>query len=121
MSGMKSYILTIDKSLRVQDLVGCLSSTNLEPEIVYGIDGRNRPKNFFNNNRHDFLSWLHIGRRLSNEEIACALGHRMIYDLIQTESWEWALICEDDAIPQVEFMHEFIVTLIEEINAVESV
>lgn len=119
MSGMKSYILTIDKSLRVQNLVGSLSSANLEPEIVYGIDGRNKPRFFFRSNRHDFLSWLHIGRRLSNEEIACALGHRLIYDLIQKERWEWALICEDDAIPQVEFSHEYIHALINEIKEMQ--
>jgi GR25 family glycosyltransferase involved in LPS biosynthesis len=118
---MKSYILTIDEDLRVQNLIGCLSSANLEPEVVYGVDGRNKSRFFFRGNRHDFLSWLHIGRKLSNEEIACALGHRLIYDLIQKERWGWALVCEDDAIPQIEYSREYIYALIEEIEEIEGV
>ena len=114
---MKSYILSIDENLRVAGLAESLRLGELEPQIIQGVDGRNKSKRFFKKNRHNFLTWLHIGRKLSNEEIACALGHRLIYDVIRDEKSEWSLICEDDAMPQAGVSLTYISRIIDEVAA----
>jgi len=96
---LNTYILTIDGSYRTTELIRKLQFDDFDPESVVGVDGRNKSKHFFKNTRHDYLSWLALGRPLTNEEIACALGHRMIYELIHENDTDWALICEDDAVP----------------------
>lgn len=99
MTNLNTYILTIDGSYRTKELIRRLELDDFNPKSVLGIDGRNKSKHFFKNTRHDYLSWLTLGRSLTNEEIACALGHRMIYELIHGNDSDWALVCEDDAVP----------------------
>lgn len=95
-----TYILTLDGSLRNRDLLNFCASNNLGAELVIGIDGRNKPKTFFRDSRHDFLSRINIGRRLTNEEIACGLGHLKIYNYASTSNLSWFLVCEDDTFPR---------------------
>jgi GR25 family glycosyltransferase involved in LPS biosynthesis len=47
--------------------------------------------------RADFISINLIGRKLTNGEIACAMGHEGIYELINNSKDDISLIFEDDA------------------------
>ena len=40
-----------------------------------------------------------LGRALSDAEIGCALSHINTYRRVVRNNWDWALVCEDDAIP----------------------
>ena len=95
-----SFILTLDGSVRSKALFGFLQAHNLNPQLVIGYDGRNKPKSHFKKSRHDFLSWLNFGRRLTNEEIACGLGHLKIYNIAKESELNWFLVCEDDVFPR---------------------
>ena len=113
---LNTYILTIDGSYRTKELISRLEMDDLNPKSVLGIDGRNKSKHFFKNIRHDYLSWFTLGRSLTNEEIACALGHRMIYELIHENKSDWALICEDDAVPLENLSHFTIQKIVNEVE-----
>ena len=99
MFAITTFILTLDGTLRSATLYKFCKKNNLNPCVVTGFDGRNKPRLHFKHSRHDFLSWLNFGRRLTNEEIACGLGHLKIYNLAKDLDSSWFLICEDDAFP----------------------
>ena len=69
LANLNTYILTIDGSYRTKELIRRLELDDFNPKSVLGIDGRNKSKHFFKNTRHDYLSWLTLGRSLTNEEI----------------------------------------------------
>lgn len=95
-----TYILSLDGMLRSNKLFEFCEENDLNPVVIIGFDGRNKSKSHFKDKRHDFLSWVNMGRRITNEEIACGLGHLKIYNTAKDLDLTWFLICEDDTFPR---------------------
>lgn len=66
--------------------------------LFYGIDGRNGLPAFVEEKVDRVSACKKYGRHLSNGELACALSHQGIYQLIVARGWPGAIVLEDDAI-----------------------
>jgi glycosyl transferase family 25 len=96
---VKTYVLGLQDSFRGKSLENFLHNRGLNPEIIYGIDGKDFTekdlKKIYSSRRAKVI----MGRNLANSEIACALGHIEIYKKFIESGDEWALILEDDTYP----------------------
>jgi len=90
---VKFYILGIKRNFRGEDLFNCIEATGFDVEIVWGVDATLDPLKEF---RDDSKSQFFYRRKLTNGEIACTLGHRMIAKKAQLDHVDIAIVLEDD-------------------------
>ena len=101
---IKFYILGIQDNFRGKQLYSLLESSGKNVEIFWGIDGRNFvfPSEFLDDKKSQFL----YGRILSQPEIACTIGHKLIARRAFLDSVDLAVILEDDVeINNLDILH----------------
>lgn len=94
---MKIFVVTLKKETERQDVVRQrMAKLGLEFEFFYGVDGYSLSESELDRVDQEFCR-VNFGHELSLGEIGCALSHIKLYEKIQKEDVERALILEDDA------------------------
>ena len=98
------YVISLRDSLkRRKKIENNLNELEIPFEFVEAIDGRKGLPEYWE-------SWIDRERnqrirKLSDPTFACALSHLMVYQRIIKENMEYALVLEDDAVPQQDLFH----------------
>ncbi|RMH46182.1 MAG: glycosyltransferase family 25 protein [Gammaproteobacteria bacterium] len=105
----KVFVITLPYAVERQKTISKeLAELGLKFEFIEGIDGR-KLNPATHPNYAPLKRRLFYGRDLSAGELGCLLAHRKIYELILKEKIKYALILEDDALPQIflpDVLHE---------------
>jgi GR25 family glycosyltransferase involved in LPS biosynthesis len=104
---IKFYILGIERNFRGAGLYEDILSNGFDVQIIWGFDAKEIT---FPNFRDDEKSIFFYRRILTDEEIACTLGHRLILLQAQRDGVDFAIILEDDA--QITNMQELVASVI---------
>lgn len=92
-------IITIKRNkARCDFLCQRLDNLGLKYQVIEGYDSQEMLDSDFEKINTDFYYNLY-GIRMSRSEIACALSHRKVYEVMISQNIERALILEDDAFP----------------------
>lgn len=80
-------------------LASAMEALGLSVRFIDAVDGRSGlpPEHAASFDRQ--ASMRQMGRAMTDGEVACALSHRRVYDMMVEEHIDHALILEDDAIP----------------------
>jgi len=100
---MNAYILGLEKGFRGNNLVDYFVRVGMQPEIVFGVDARISKEYLIEKMANSKKIKRIMGRELSTAEAAVVLGHRMVYERFLQTSDEWALVLEDDSLPNLNF------------------
>jgi glycosyl transferase family 25 len=100
---MKVYVLGLKEAFRGTDLVTYLRDLGFEPETVFGVDARSFTSEEFLSLYSNWRSIRIMNRELTPMEVACAIGHRNIYEKFAQTNEEWAMILEEDGVPTENF------------------
>lgn len=91
----QAKILTLGKP-RNPNLVETLEAQGFQVELIQGLDARERDRDGLERFADtDFLAAIQEG--LSDGELACAIGHRLVYEKIMEQDIALTLVLEDDA------------------------
>lgn len=92
------FVITLEHSLQRRETISSrLGELGIPFEFQPGVDGRKIALL----SHPGYAKWkrrMFFGRDLSNGEFGCILAHKSIYERIETQNIELALILEDDAI-----------------------
>lgn len=88
-----------DSQDRRAALSGAMDALGLPVRFIDAVDGRSGLSAEFAASADRQASERQMGRAMTDGEIACALSHRRVYDVMISEHIDHALILEDDAIP----------------------
>lgn len=105
---MKIFVLSLLRALdRRHDAELKLRSIGLEFEFHDSIDGQEFSHNELEDLKENMPAYQSTKRPLSNEEIACWLGHKEIWKKISARKDDFAMVLEDDFFftqPPLEFL-----------------
>ncbi len=94
---MKVYVITLKRHVKRQELMRQrMAHLGVEFEFFYGVDGYQLSESELARVDQAYCR-EHFGHELTHGEIGCALSHIKLYEKIQKEGIEQALILEDDA------------------------
>jgi GR25 family glycosyltransferase involved in LPS biosynthesis len=93
---MQTYILTMENSLRHQDLVSELNKRGISATCVNAPEITSVEFRQYRFNFNERATYAKLGYNLSDNAISCLLGHRKIYSNFLESRSEWALVLEDD-------------------------
>lgn len=89
--------------VRRAPLLDALAAQGIACEVVLGVDGRNGLPPEYEPAVDRAAAQARLGRPISDAELACALSHQKIYQLIVDRGLPGAVVLEDDAQPQAGF------------------
>ena len=95
---MKIYILGVPEKYRGKNLESRLTNFGLEFLLVEGIDGASLNEDASNLLINQSLAQAQYGRKLTNGEACCTIGHAKIAKKFLESNEDWALVLEDDVI-----------------------
>lgn len=106
----KVYILTLEKATERHAVFAKLLN-GLNYEIVYGIDKETIDVDtLIEENKFDAVAAKKVNtfkREFRLGEIACSMGHNLMYQKIIEHNYQKVLILEDDVIPNIEAISNF--------------
>ena len=95
------YVLNLDRSeKRMNEFNAAFSAINLTVERVPAIDGNLIDKNSFSN---DNRCRKEMGRSIQKGEVGCFLSHKKALEKFLMTKAKYAVVFEDDAVPDDEF------------------
>lgn len=100
-AGIPVYVISLkDSELRRRNMTARLGALGIPFQFVDAIDGRTgRLPDVF-----DGARVIRTGFQQSEAEIACAMSHRLVQRMVARGDSDLALILEDDADPQSDFL-----------------
>ena len=95
------YVLNLDRSeKRMDEFKAAFDATNLTVERIPAIDGSLIDTNSFAN---DSVCRNEMGRSIQKGEVGCFLSHKKALEKFLTTEAKYAVVFEDDAVPDNEF------------------
>src|SRR5690625_7796816 len=92
---MKVYVITLKRHVKRQELMRQrMAHLGVEFEFFYGVDGYQLSESELARVDQAYCR-EHFGHELTHGEIGCALSHIKLYEKIQKEGIEQALILEE--------------------------
>ena len=98
---IRYYVINLDRSKRrMKEFEAAFSKTNLKIERIAAIDGKLIDTNSFSN---DSICRKEMGRSIQKGEVGCFLSHKKALEKFLSTNSQYAILFEDDAIPNDEF------------------
>lgn len=102
------FVLTLEgDEERRQPLLDQLKKMGLQWRLIFGVDGRKGLPPEYEAMIDREAAQNRLNRPMTDPELACALSHRHIYNLVLEEGLSGAVVLEDDAILWPDF-HDFL-------------
>jgi len=96
---MNIYVLTLKRSIdRQRSIQEQFDRIGIPFRFLYGVYGNDLSDEEIARVYDDSLAWKTINRGLTKNEVACAIGHRMFYEIAMNSPTDGAIILEDDAL-----------------------
>ena len=105
---MEVFILGLENAFRGSHLIDYFTRNDVVTKVVYGIDGRVPTSELTQLMASDSRIKQITGRKLNSAEVATVLGHRKVYQEFLATKSAWALVLEDDAIPNENMNLDFL-------------